>query len=65
MDTKTRLMRLEFVKAKHAKQHSIVEALEAENVPDSAIMLAKKLKLSMKDEIAAIETALKAEGVKC
>lgn len=65
MDTKTRLMRLEFLKAKHAKQHSIVEALEAENAPETAISTAKRLKLSMKDEIAAIENTLRAEGEKC
>lgn len=65
MDTETRLSRLEFIKAKHKKQHAIVEALEADKAPEETIAKAKRLKLSMKDEIAAIETMLRAEGVKC
>lgn len=65
MDTETRLSRLEFIKAKHKKQHAIVEALEADKAPEEIVNKAKRLKLSMKDEIAAIETMLRAEGVKC
>lgn len=65
MDTETRLKRLEYIKAKHKKQHAIVEALEADKAPEETIAKAKRLKLSMKDEISAIETMLKAEGVKC
>jgi hypothetical protein len=64
MDTETRLRRLEFVKSKHKKQHAIIEALEAENAPDDSIGYAKRLKLSLKDEIASLETMLKAAGVK-
>jgi hypothetical protein len=65
MDAETRLQRLNYIKIKHEKQHEIVEALEAENAPEEAIAKAKKLKLSIKDEIFAIETSLKSEGVKC
>jgi hypothetical protein len=65
MDAETRLQRLKSIKTQHEKQHEIVEALEAENAPEEAIIKAKKLKLSMKDEIVAIETSLKSEGVKC
>lgn len=65
MDTETRLSRLEFIKAQHKKQHAIVEALEADKAPEEAIANAKRLKLSMKDEIAAIENVLRAAGVKC
>lgn len=63
MDSKTRLNRLEFLKNKHKHQHEIVEALEAENAPELTIKRQKQIKLSIKDEITAIETMLKAEGV--
>lgn len=65
MDTETRLKRLEYIKVKHKKQHDIVEALEADKAPEESVNKAKRLKLSIKDEIAAIETLLKAEGIKC
>lgn len=65
MNTKTKLHRLEIVKSQHKKQHKIVESLEAENAPEQVIAKAKRLKLSMKDEISSLETVLKAEGVKC
>jgi hypothetical protein len=65
MDRDTRLRRLEYVKTKHKKQHDIVEALEAEKAPEESIAYAKRLKLSLKDEIASLETMLKAEGVEC
>ena len=65
MDTDTRVKRLNYIKQKHKKQHDIVEALEAEKAPDDAISCAKRVKLSMKDEISSLETLLKAEGIKC
>lgn len=65
MDKETRLQRLEYIRAKHKKQHDIVEALEGEKAPEETIAYAKRLKLSMKDEIAALEAMLRAEGVKC
>ena len=65
MDKETRLYRLEVVREKHKKQHAIVEALEGEKAPEEMIAQAKRLKLSMKDEIAALEAMLRAEGVKC
>lgn len=64
MDTNTRLKRLNYLKQKHKNQHSIVEALEAEKAPDDSISAAKRVKLSIKDEIFSIETLLKAEGIK-
>lgn len=51
--------RLRFLKEQHKKQHDIVEALEAEKAPDKIITNHKKLKLSLKDEIAALENELK------
>ena len=65
MDTDSRRKRLAYIKKKHQKQHDIVEALEAENAPPEAISRAKRIKLSMKDEISSLETLLKAEGIKC
>lgn len=65
MDTETRLKRLDYVRSKHKKQHDIVEALEADKAPEESVNKAKRLKLFMKDEIAAIETTFKAEGIKC
>lgn len=63
MDTKTRLQRLEYLRTQHDKVHRLVEALEGEKAPEEMINVQKKIKLSIKDEIAAIESALKAEGV--
>lgn len=64
MNTATRLKRLEYLKKKHEKVHNIVEALEGEKAPEENIAYQKKIKLSIKDEIASIESLLKAEGVK-
>lgn len=64
MDTDTRLNRLEFLKKKHKEVHAIVEALEAEKAPEQTITHQKRIKLSIRDEITAIETTLKAKGVK-
>lgn len=50
--------RLRFLKEQHKKQHDIVEALEAEKAPDKIIKNHKKLKLSIKDEIAALESEM-------
>lgn len=63
MNTATRLKRLKYLKTKHEKVHKIVEALEGEKAPEENISHQKKIKLSIKDEIASIESMLKAEGV--
>lgn len=63
MNNETRLNRLEFLKNKHKHQHNIVESLVAEKAPELTIKRQKQIKLSIKDEISAIETILKAEGV--
>ena len=63
MDTATRLKRLEYLRVKHENVHKIVEALEGEKAPDENISYQKRIKLSIKDEIAAIESLLKAEGL--
>jgi hypothetical protein len=63
MNAKSTLKKLAYLKTQHAKAHSIVEALEGENAPEEAIIKQKKIKLAIKDEIAQIEMALKAEGV--
>jgi uncharacterized protein YdcH (DUF465 family) len=63
MNTATKLKRLKYLKTKHEKVHKIVEALEGEKAPEENISHQKKIKLSIKDEIASIESMLKAEGV--
>lgn len=63
MDTNTRLKRLEYLKTKHKQVHRLIEALEGEKAPEESISHQKRIKLSIKDEIAAIENVLKAEGV--
>lgn len=50
---------LRFLKDQHKKQHDIIEALEAEKAPEEAIKKHKRLKLSIKDEITALETEMK------
>jgi len=50
--------RIELLKAKHKRHHSIVEVLEAEKAPEKAIQKAKVEKLAIKDEIVALESAL-------
>lgn len=47
--------RLEILKKDHARQHDIVESLEAEKAPEKFIKEAKKKKLQLKDQIAQIE----------
>lgn len=63
MNTNSKLKRLEYLKTQHTKVHNIIEALEGEKAPEDAINKQKKIKLSIKDEIAAIEVTLQAEGV--
>jgi uncharacterized protein YdcH (DUF465 family) len=63
VDTKTRLSRLEYLRTQHDKVHRLIEALEGEKAPEENISHQKKIKLSIKDEIASIENTLKAEGV--
>lgn len=58
MNNKNTKHRIELLKARHKKQHSIVEVLEAEKAPEKAIQTAKKEKLNIKDEIAALEASL-------
>jgi hypothetical protein len=65
LDTEDQITRLELLKAKHKKQHAIVEALETERVAEHYITEAKRIKLRLKDEIASIESSLKMQGVKC
>lgn len=50
--------RISLLKTKHKKQHSIVEALEAEKAPEKTIQKAKIEKLSIKDEIIALESLI-------
>lgn len=64
MNTTTRLKRLEYLKTKHTRVHKIIEALEGEKAPEENVAYQKRIKLSIKDEIASIESTLKAEGVK-
>lgn len=64
MDAKTRQERLQSLRQRHTDVHKMIEALEGEKAPESAILHQKKIKLSIKDEIAAIEASLKSEGVK-
>jgi hypothetical protein len=63
MDTETRLQRLEILKNRHTTVHSLIEALEGENAPEFTITHQKKIMLSIKNEIDAIEVSLKAKGV--
>lgn len=64
MDPKTRQERLQYLRQRHTDVHNMIEALEGEKAPESSIMHQKKIKLSIKDEITAIEACLKSEGVK-
>jgi hypothetical protein len=64
MDEKSRIKRLSYLKEKHKNVHDLIEALEGENAPEEYITQKKRIKLSIKDEIAAIEAMLKSEGVK-
>lgn len=58
MDIENTKHRIEILTVRHKKQHSIVEALEAEKAPEKAIQTAKIEKLNIKDEIAGLESAL-------
>jgi uncharacterized protein YdcH (DUF465 family) len=57
------MKRLEYLKARHKQVHDMIEALEGEKAPEETILHQKRVKLSIKDEIASIEAALKSEGV--
>ena len=50
--------RLRFLKTQHKKQHDIIEALEAEKAPEEIVKNHKRLKLSIKDEIASLENEM-------
>lgn len=50
--------RLRFLQNNHKKQHAIIEALEAEKAPEETIKNHKRLKLSLKDEIAELESEI-------
>jgi hypothetical protein len=43
--------RLNLITKQHAKQHQMVEALEAEKAPEKHVKAAKVKKLKLKDEI--------------
>jgi len=43
--------RLNLITNEHARQHKVVEALEAEKAPDKHVKAAKVKKLKLKDEI--------------
>lgn len=47
--------RIKALEDAHRHQHKIVDALEAENAPDDALTRAKKYKLQLKDQIAALK----------
>jgi hypothetical protein len=65
MDTANDIMtRLKYLREQHKKIHDIVESLEAEKAPEKTILRQKKAKLSVKDEIAVLETELKLKGAK-
>jgi len=57
------IKRLNYLRTQHTKVHKLIEALEGEKAPEKVINVQKKIKLSLKDEIASIETMLQAEGV--
>lgn len=59
MNTTTRLKRLEYLRTKHTRVHKIIEALEGEKAPEEIIKNHKRLKLSLKDEIAELESEIK------
>ena len=48
--------RVEILNDKHRDLHLKIEALEAENAPDSVITKLKKEKLKIKDEIERLST---------
>jgi len=50
--------RLRFLQNNHKKQHAIIEALEAEKAPEETVKNHKRLKLSLKDEIAELESEI-------
>lgn len=59
MNTTTRLKRLEYLRTKHTRVQKIIEALEGEKAPEEIIKNHKRLKLSLKDEIAELESEIK------
>ena len=62
MDTETRLSRLEFIKAKHKKQHAIVEALEADKAPEETIAKASLPEIRI-NPIAPIQFAVESAQI--
>jgi len=50
--------KIRFLRDQHKRQHDIVETLEAEKAPEEMIKNHKRLKLSIKDEIAALENEM-------
>lgn len=59
MNKEKRESRLRFLKDQHKRQHRIIETLEAEKAPEETIKNHKRLKLSIKDEIAEVEKEMK------
>jgi hypothetical protein len=64
MNANKQIKSLIFLKEQHKKQDKLIEALEAERAPELSIKNHKRLKLSIKDEIAAIENELQLKGIK-
>lgn len=64
MDSTSIIKKLNYLKQKHEKVHSLIEALEGEKAPDEYVAQQKILKLSVKDEIVSIENELKLKGIK-
>ncbi len=62
--TEKQMKNLRFLKEQHKKQDKLIEVLEAERAPEASIKNHERIKLSIKDEITAIEATLKLEGVK-
>jgi hypothetical protein len=63
MSIEKEIKNLRFLKEQHKKQDKLIEALEAERAPELSIKNHKRVKLSIKDEIATIKASLKAKGV--
>ena len=50
--------RIKLLEARHKYQHTLVEALEAEKAPSTAVNQAKIAKLQLKDEINTLKKML-------
>ena len=50
--------RLELLRQRHKLLHATIEALEAENAPESSVKRSKAEKLKIKDEISKLESQI-------